>query len=113
MLQWNSGGGWEHRAYWAASGDGALISWGTDGTVSRARMGDMPPAGRWLRLEVPVSAVGLTSASVSGMAFTLYDGQAAFGAAGRLTPAGVDTPWFSDALPTGAVMPAPGQGTDP
>ena len=113
MLQWNSGGSWEHRAYWAASGDGALISWGTDGTVSRARMGDMPPAGRWLRLEVPVSAVGLTSASVSGMAFTLYDGQAAFGAAGRLTPAGVDTPWFSDALPTGAVMPAPGQGTDP
>jgi hypothetical protein len=113
MLQWYSGGSWEHRAYWAATGDGALIPWGTDGTVSRARMGDLPAAGRWLRLEVPVAAIGLTRAIVTGMAFTLYDGQAAFGAAGRLTAAGVETPWFSDALPAGAVMPAPGPGTDP
>lgn len=98
MLQWFSGN-WEHRAYWGED----LVPWGTNGTESRRRIGDLPPAGRWLRLEIPPEAVGLADRSVSGMAFTMVDGRAAFGPSGRIT-AGVETPWFAATLPAGAVQ---------
>jgi hypothetical protein len=113
MLQWNDGAGWEHRAYWAATGDDSLIPFGVGGTPSRARMGDLPQAGRWLRLDVPAAAVALAGVNASGMAFTLYDGQAAYGATGRLTATGVEEPWFSNVLPAGAVVATSGQGTEP
>lgn len=98
MLQWFSGN-WEHRAYWGED----LVPWGATGTESRRRLGDLPPAGRWLRLEIPPEAVGLADRSVSGMAFTMVDGRAAFGPAGRIT-AGTETPWFAATLPAGAVQ---------
>lgn len=81
MLQFNDGS-WEHRAYW---GDNR-IGWGVEGTASRRRMGDLPPLGRWVRLEVPASAVGLEGRVLNGMAFTLFDGRAAWDRAGRATP---------------------------
>ena len=112
MLQWNDGGGWEHRAYWAAAGDDPLIHFGVGGTPSRARMGDLPQPGRWLRLDVPAAAVALAGVDARGMAFTLYDGQAAYGATGRLTAAGAEEAWFSNVLPAGAVVATSGQGTD-
>ena len=68
MLQWNDGDGWEHRAYWGSN----FIDLGVTGTESRRFMGGMPPAGRWIRLEVPASYVGLEGKAVSGMAFGLY-----------------------------------------
>ena len=71
MLQWNDGT-WEHRAYWGED----LISGGTNGTNSRRRMGDLPQAGAWVRLEVPASQLGLEGRTIEGMAFTLYDRQA-------------------------------------
>ena len=70
MLQWNDGS-WNHRAYWG----GNHIDWGRDNSVSRKRMGDLPKTGEWLRLEVPVAAVGLKSGSaINGWAFTQFDG---------------------------------------
>ena len=42
MLQWNDGS-WDHRAYWGTN----KIDWGTEGTVSRKRMGDLPKPGEW------------------------------------------------------------------
>ena len=44
MLQWNDGT-WEHRAYWGAN----LLSWGSDGSVSRRYMGPLPATGAWVR----------------------------------------------------------------
>lgn len=84
MLQWRTAGAsWEHRAFWGED----LIDLGTSGSPSRARQGDLPQPGRWLRLEVPLASVGLTSEDVlDGMAFTLFDGQAAFGATGKVVP---------------------------
>jgi hypothetical protein len=79
MLQWQAEDGWEHRAYWGAD----RIGWGIPGTVSRLRAGDLPAAGQWTRLEVPASAVGLAGRSVTGAAFTLYGGHAAFDRAGK------------------------------
>ena len=67
------------RAYWGAN----LISWGTDGTVSRRYMGALPAVGQWVRLEVPAAQVGLEGRTLNGMAFTLYGGRATWDAAGK------------------------------
>jgi hypothetical protein len=67
MLQWFAGT-WEHRAYWGANN----IVQGSDGTVSRHRVGDLPAAGGWARLEVPADVVGLEGRSVTGMSFGVY-----------------------------------------
>jgi hypothetical protein len=79
MLQWYTGGSWEHRAYWGANS----IGWGTDGTASRRYMGSLPPSGGWVRLEVAASYVGLEGATLDGMAFSLYGGKATWDYAGK------------------------------
>src|SRR5713101_127617 len=65
MLQWSDGNSWEHRAYWGAN----KIGYGT-----LSYMGPLPPAGKWVRLEVPASQVGLEGVTLSGMSFALYNG---------------------------------------
>lgn len=80
MLQWNDGF-WEHRAYWGAN----QIPWGTDGTESRRYMGALPPAGQWVRLEVPADQIGLEGRVLNGMAFTLYGGRAIWDRSGKLS----------------------------
>ncbi len=70
MLQFHSGN-WEHRAYWGKN----RIQWGRDKSPSRRPMGPLPPAGKWVRLEVPAEAVGLKpGAKVDGWAFTQFGG---------------------------------------
>lgn len=96
MLQWNVDG-WEHRAYWGAD----IIQWGIPNTASRFRVGDLPKTGRWLRLEIPPDKVGLVGTRVNGMAFTLFNGRAAWGRTGFLDD-GEESVWFEDALPEGA-----------
>jgi RHS repeat-associated protein len=103
MLQFETaaaGWDWEHRAYWGEN----VIPWGADGTAARKYMGALPATGGWTRLEIPASAVGLEANTISGMAFTMYDGRAWWDSAGkRANGAGSDTTWFDDALPAGAV----------
>jgi type IV secretory pathway VirB3-like protein len=116
MLQWyDSSGSWEHRAYWGTD----LISYGTSGTSSRYPMGALPPSGAWVRLEVPATNVGLGGQVITGMAFTLYGGQAWFDRAGKggcqvsvapppsPVPPDTDTVWVEDQVPAGAIL----QGT--
>ncbi|WP_291994989.1 hypothetical protein [Candidatus Accumulibacter sp. ACC003] len=101
MLQWRSGTSWEHRAYWGLS----RISWGVEGSASRRRIGALPRPGRWQRLEVPVDAVAgvdVVGAALNGMAFSYFDGSAAFGSAGALSAGNVERPWFAGAIPAGA-----------
>jgi len=112
MLQWSTGT-WDHRAYW---GDD-LLPFGAPGTAERFFMGPLPHLGEWTRLEIPASNVGLASQTISGMAFTLYDGRAAFGASGLLRAGGSESRWVEGPLPpkthTGGDEPweflAPGQ----
>ncbi|HEY0375615.1 MAG TPA: hypothetical protein VGC87_01505 [Pyrinomonadaceae bacterium] len=110
MLQWNDGG-WEHRAYWGEN----LIAWGIDNSASRRSMGALPPAGQWVRLEVPAALVGLEGRELNGMAFTLWGGRVTWERAGKITmqPAAVDaaderngTVWFDDRLPLSATLSA-------
>jgi hypothetical protein len=83
MLQWfdpsDPNSPWEHRAYWGAN----FIGWGTDGQNSRRYMGALPATGEWIRLEAPASLVGLEGRTITGMAFTLYNGQAEWDQAGK------------------------------
>ncbi|HXT49902.1 MAG TPA: Calx-beta domain-containing protein, partial [Thermoanaerobaculia bacterium] len=46
-------------------------------------MGPLPPAGQWVRLEVPASIVGLENRTLNGMAFTLFGGKATWDHAGK------------------------------
>lgn len=83
MLQFNDGS-WNHRAYWGND----LIDWGTKDSPSRFRKGDLPEKGKWVRLEVPVTEVGLKKGSVvNGWAFTQYDGTVYWDKAGIVTKA--------------------------
>ena len=81
MLQWNDGS-WEHRAYWGANN----FSYGVNGTASRRFIGPLPAAGQWVQLQVPANLVNLQGKTIKGMAFTLFNGRATWGAAGRLSP---------------------------
>ncbi|HET9765766.1 MAG TPA: Calx-beta domain-containing protein, partial [Thermoanaerobaculia bacterium] len=78
MLQWNDGV-WDHRAYWGAN----QIGFGTNGTNSRRFIGPLPAAGQWVRLEAPASLVGLEGRTLNGMAFTVFNGRAAWDHAGK------------------------------
>ncbi len=71
MLQWHTSKGWAHRAYWGEN----VIDWGADGTPERLRIGDLPAAKKWVRLEVPVAKLKLKAGTIiDGWAFTQYDG---------------------------------------
>ena len=56
MLQWNNGG-WDQRAFWGED----LIPYGEANTPSRRRLGPLPEAGQWVRLEVPAREVGIVA----------------------------------------------------
>ena len=81
MLQWHTTG-WMHRAYWGEN----RIDWGRDRTTERRPQGDLPEAGKWVRLEVPTALVGVNpGALVTGWAFTQYGGTAYWDKAGIVT----------------------------
>ncbi len=81
MLQWNTDG-WKHRAYWGAN----LIPWGNENSPERRHLGSLPPAGKWVRLEVEAAKVGLAPGSViTGWAFTQHGGTAYWDRAGIVT----------------------------
>jgi mono/diheme cytochrome c family protein len=81
MLQWHTAG-WLHRAYWGAN----LIDWGRERSPERLAMGKLPEAGRWVRLEVEASRVGIGQGTVvTGLAFTQFDGTVYWGKSGLVT----------------------------
>src|SRR5207247_167332 len=75
MLQWVTTDGATNRAYWG--GDFVV-------TGPRLAMGSLPKAGCWVCLEVSAASLGLEGKQVNGMAFTLYDGWAAWDHAGKI-----------------------------
>ena len=81
MMQWFSGGKWEHRAYWGKN----QIDWGADKTASRRLMGPLPNVGQWTRLEVAADQIGLGPGSeITGWAFTQFGGTVYWDKAGVL-----------------------------
>jgi RHS repeat-associated protein len=94
MLQWlDSSPSWEHRAYWGAD----VI----ENTYSRLYMGALPTAGQWVRLEVSVSAMGLSGSTLTGIAFKMNNGKATWDRAGKNGPGATGVQWLvSDQLGT-------------
>lgn len=82
LLAWHDGKDWEHRAYWGED----RFTDGKDGSPSRRRIGPLPPAGEWVRLEVPARAVGLEGRAVRGMGFAVCGGQCYWHRAGAIPP---------------------------
>ncbi|MGI9458222.1 MAG: PSD1 and planctomycete cytochrome C domain-containing protein [Aeoliella sp.] len=83
MLQFNDGS-WDHRAVWGSDD----ISFGlrTEDWDGYRRSGELPAAGKWIRLEVDANKVGLaTDRAVNGMAFTQYGGLAYWDRSGWVT----------------------------
>ncbi|HEX4982272.1 MAG TPA: carboxypeptidase-like regulatory domain-containing protein, partial [Ilumatobacteraceae bacterium] len=99
MLQfYSTAQGWNHRAYWGED----LIGYGTNGTQSRLRIGDLPVAGEWARLDVSAAALGLEGLDVYAMSFDLYDGQAWWDATSVDSLATDVAVWVDDATPPSA-----------
>jgi hypothetical protein len=82
MLQFHDGKDMEHRAYWGAD----KIQLGVANTVSRARVGDVPPQNEWVRLEIPAKSVGMAGKSMHGVLFTLFGGQCKWNRIGTVDP---------------------------
>ncbi len=80
MVQWHDGDGWEHRAFWGAD----QIKEGKANSPARKRLGDLPAAGQWVRLDVPAEAVCLAGKTVRGMAFKLHGGRCLWGRTGTV-----------------------------
>ncbi|MDJ0574112.1 MAG: hypothetical protein QNJ65_02950, partial [Xenococcaceae cyanobacterium MO_234.B1] len=80
------------------------VYWGELGIDSNSNryMGPLPISGRWVRLEVPVSLLGLTvDNAIVGMAF-IADGRVAWAHAGKSTagaPPEDDQVWIGNQLP--------------
>ena len=71
MLQYFKGG-WLHRAVW---GDYDAIPWGKPGTTERVKAGPLPEAGKWVRLEIEASKLGLVAGDqITGFAMTQFGG---------------------------------------
>jgi len=81
MLQWNDGS-WDHRVYWGEN----IIDFGAANTPSRVDRGELPPAGEWVRLEVPVDQVNLKPGTlINGWAFSQVGGTVYWDRAGILS----------------------------
>ena len=71
MLQFHTKG-WNHRAVWGEEG---AIPFGKVRTPERVRMGNLPEAGQWQKLEVAADRLGLKPGMiVTGYAFTQFGG---------------------------------------
>jgi mono/diheme cytochrome c family protein len=86
QLQFNNGT-WEHRAYWGADkGHGPGRN-----NASNLKLGELPELGKWVRLEVAASQVGLPAGSqLNGWAFTQFGGTVYWDKPGRISTGRLD-----------------------
>jgi hypothetical protein len=71
------------QLYEGGTQKGQRLYWGDNridlGAESGTRVGDLPEAGKWVRLRIPLERFGLTEAHLTGMLFGHYDGRAYWG----------------------------------
>ena len=99
--------------FWGAP-DAMPIAAEADGLTAR-RVGDLPAAGVWHRLEVPASAAwtaagaGIDDFLVNGVEFTQRGGEVEWGAFGKTDAAGLNYTYIADDAPAGAMLRVNGQ----
>lgn len=70
MMQFHTDN-WDHRPYWGKN----LIPFGPDSPPARVRIGDLPELGKWVRLEVEASKLGMAPGSrITGWSFDQHGG---------------------------------------
>ncbi|MBI5820329.1 MAG: RHS repeat-associated core domain-containing protein [Verrucomicrobia bacterium] len=84
-------GGYCCSAYWGASGANSLFGLGSDSH----RIGSLPSTGQWVRLEVPVSTLGLEGVRLDGILYALDSGAATWDAAGIVSTT-EEVIWWGD-----------------
>lgn len=89
MLQAHSQskGTWEHRGFWGED----RITYGGTGTneANHRAMGDLPKAGEWVRLELPVEEIGFVAGDkIDGISFDQFGGLVYWDKAGIWTASG-------------------------
>jgi hypothetical protein len=89
---------WEHRAYWGAN----LIAGGVEGTASLLRIGDLPAAGVWTRLDIDADALALGARKLVALAVAVSDGQAWIDQVTLDSDYTDPVVWVDDSLPAGA-----------
>ncbi|MDG2124522.1 MAG: DUF1549 and DUF1553 domain-containing protein, partial [Verrucomicrobiales bacterium] len=85
MLQFHAddGSAWNHRAHWG--GDHIPNGKGTNNAAHLHR-GDLPPLGKWTRIEVPAADIGLPAGKkITQLAFTQFGGKVFWDLSGRHT----------------------------
>ena len=94
LLQWKAddGSGWNHRANWG------LISYPT--LTPQEQMGSIPPAGQWVKLEIPAWQVNASGRALNGMMYLMKSGQAGWDLAGK-EKASLSSDTDKDGLPDG------------
>jgi hypothetical protein len=106
QLQYHDGT-WEHRVYW---GEDLCYGAGKPDGPEHLFAAPLPKAGRWTRLEVAASKIGLEpGARVDGLAFTQFGGAAYYDLAGVSTRYPPDERIFSSQVawePRGLVDPS-------
>ena len=80
--------------------------WGTAPADENGdRVADLPAAGIWTRLSVPMARAGLAGQKIDGLAFAVYgadtDSKVTWGYVGKAAN-GAESYWLGDALPPGA-----------
>ncbi|HRF00769.1 MAG TPA: PSD1 and planctomycete cytochrome C domain-containing protein [Pirellulaceae bacterium] len=109
MLQFHRDG-WQHRAVW---GDYDAIPWGAAGTTEKVHLGELPAAGEWVRLEVPLATVGLAPGErLTGFALTQFGGTVWWdkvGVTGSFDPASDPTRSYLAWRPTQTQSPVPAE----
>jgi hypothetical protein len=94
MIQWRDDSpSWDHRAYWGANTLGPAWSLPAD-AVNNRNKGALPATGSWVKLSVTAAEVGLEGKNVTGVAFSLFGGRAAWDDAGVNAAA-----WVDDSVP--------------
>ena len=83
MLRFHDGDSWEHRAFWGAD----KIGEGQPDSPARQYMGELPAAGKIVRLEVPARKLDLEGRRIYGVSYALFGGNAVWGPTGSLPPA--------------------------
>ena len=103
--------------WWDTNGGSANVYWGQKLLGSEQRsMGAVPATGGWIRLEIPLSQLGLEQRTLTRIRLVHYGGQVWFDHLGKVGAACVEalqppptipsgeTVWVDDALPAGATL---------
>ncbi|MDC0325232.1 DUF5050 domain-containing protein [bacterium] len=90
-LSWSRGNGGNPGVEWTLDGVHEFYPWGFLSFDSRDRR-PLPETGKWVRLEIPASSLGIQNTDITGFAIVVDDGVMAFDGIGVINPPELQQP---------------------